>query len=119
MYGYRTNLAEDLERLSFLRSLPGAYVFMQCYQTIANGPGPSLDGFFDGAVDHLIDQLVEIKFSENMKSMETYYRWLSRRYAERFGRLQRRLVEAIFRYNNRQGKARYLETLGGTARSQT
>jgi len=118
MYGYRTTLAEDLERFRFLRSLPGAYVFVQCYQPIPNGPEPSMDGFFDGAVDRLIDELVTVQFTQNMKSMEKYYRWLSRLYAERFGRLHRQLVDTIFRYNNRPGKGRYIETLAGTIRGR-
>ena len=42
MYGYNTTLAQDVERFRFLRSLPGAYVFVQQYQPIDGGPPPSL-----------------------------------------------------------------------------
>ncbi len=38
MYGFNTTLAQDVERIRFLRSLPAAYVFGQRYQPI---PGQS------------------------------------------------------------------------------
>jgi len=114
MYGYNTSLAQDVERFRFLRSLPGAYVFVQQYRPALNGPEPDLDGFFDGDTDRLIDELVGILFPQNMKSMENYYRWLSKRYAETFGRLHTRLVDTIFRYNHRHRKGNYIATLAGT-----
>lgn len=114
MYGYNTTLAEDLERFRFLKSLPGAYVFAQRYRPVPGGPEPDLEAFFDGHADKLIDELIGIVFPENMKSMETYYRWLSRRYAEQFGRLHQGLVDTLFRYNNRHRKGRYIATLAGT-----
>jgi hypothetical protein len=111
MYGYDTTLAEDVERFRFLRSLPGAYVFVQRYQPCVGGPEPDLSGFFDERADERIDELVGILFPQNMKSMETYYRWLSERYFETFGRIHEKLVETIFRYNCRHLKGRYLEAL--------
>lgn len=114
MYGYNTTLAEDVERFRFLRSLPGAYVFVQRYRPIPGGPTPDLDGFFDGHVETLIDELVEIVFPQNMKSMEVYYRWLSKRYVQTFGKLHERLVDTIFKYNNRDRKGHYIATMGGT-----
>jgi hypothetical protein len=114
MYGFDTTLQEDVERLRFLRSLPGAYVFMQEYQPVLGGPPPSSLAFFDDNADRHIDELVQINFLQNMKSMERYYRWLSRRYALQFGRLHPRLVDTLFRYNNRDARGRYVETLAGT-----
>lgn len=114
MYGFNTTLAEDVARFRFLKSLPGAYVFVQKYQPIPGGPEPNLDAFFDENADELIDELIAIVFPENMKSMETYFRWVSRLYAERFHRLHRGLVNAIFRYNRRHSKGRYIATLAGT-----
>ena len=114
MYGYNTTLKEDVERFRFLRSLPGAYVFVQEYQPIPGGPARELIHFFDEQADEQIDALIRIKYSQNMKSMERYYRWVNRRYAETFGRLHRGLVDTIFRYNNRHNKGRYLATLAGT-----
>ena len=70
--------------------------------------------FFDEQSDELIDQLLEILFPQNMKSMEQYYRWLSKCYAQKFGRLHQRLVDTIFRYNRRELKGRYIATLAGT-----
>jgi radical SAM superfamily enzyme YgiQ (UPF0313 family) len=39
--------------------------------------------------------------SLNMKSMENYYRWVSRNYALTFGRRHQGLVDTIFKYNHR------------------
>ena len=114
MYGFDTTLEEDLERLRFLRSLPGAYVFMQEYQPVLGGPMPPPLAFFDDHADRHIDELVQILFPQNMKSVERYYRWLSCRYAAQFGRLHPRLVDTIFRYNKRDWRGRYVATLAGT-----
>ena len=115
MYGFDTTLAQDVERFRFLRSLPGAYVFVQAYRPIGPG-GPRIDdsSFFDDDADRLIDELIGIVFTQNMKSMEMYYRWLSRKYALAFGKLHDRLVDTIFRYNYRYRKGEYIATLAGT-----
>ncbi len=114
MYGFNTTLAQDLERFRFLRSLPGAYVFVQEYQPILSGPKPRLDDYFDDHADEYIDELCRICFSQCMKSMEKYYRWLSRFYAEKFGRLHMPLVDTIFRYNKKFNRGRYIASLAGT-----
>jgi len=114
MYGYDTTLAEDVRRFRFLRSLPGAYVFVQQYRPFPGGPPPRLSDFLDEGADRLIDELIGIEFTQNMKSMEKYYRWVSKQYAIRFGTLHHKLVDTIFRYNNRHTKGRYLATLAGT-----
>lgn len=118
MYGYDTGLSEDVERFRFLRTLPGAYVFVQQYRPIPGGPPARLDGFWDGDADAFIDELVGIIFRQNMKSMENYYRWLSAFYFRTFGRPHRRLVDTIFRYNHRDRKGIYLASLSqGAIRS--
>ena len=104
MYGFDTTLADDVERFRFLRSLPGAYVFTQKYLPIKGGPPPDTQDFFGMDPEPLIDQLVGIMFSQNMKSVENYYRWVSRRYAETYGKLHMGLVDTIFRYNQRHKK---------------
>jgi len=114
MYGYDTTLEEDVTRFRFLRSLPGAYVFVQEYRPVGSAPVPEVPDFFGPAPDRLISELVSICFAQNMKSMENYYRWLSRRYALQFGRLHEALVNTIFRYNNRSAKGVYLATLAHT-----
>ena len=114
MYGYNTTLAQDLERFKFLRSLPGAYVFAQEYKPISGGPEPQLDNFFDGPVDEYIDKLCSICFPQGMKSMEKYFRWLSKFYAKKFGKLHMGLVDTIFRYNKRYNRGRYIDSLAGT-----
>ena len=111
MYGFDTTLAEDVERFRFLRSLPGAYVFVQEYQPGPGGPPAELEGFFDERADELIDELIRIQFTQNMKSMENYYRWVSKRYAQTFGKLHRGLVDTIFRYNQRHRKGLYCATM--------
>ena len=111
MYGFDTTLAQDVERFRFLRSLPGAYVFVQPYRPIPGGAPANLAGFFDEQADVLINELIRIIFPQNMKSMENYYRWISRLYAERFGHPHMPLVDTIFRYNQREGRGHYLATL--------
>jgi hypothetical protein len=114
MYGYDTTLKEDVDRFSFLRSLPGAYVFVQKYLPIRGGPPPDTLDFFGNDPNPWIDRLIRIVFTQNMKSMEKYYRWVSRRYAETYGKLHMGLVDTIFRYNNRDKKGEYIATLAGT-----
>ncbi len=76
-------LAQDVERFRFLRSLPGAYVFVQPYRPLPGGKPANLAGFFDEHAEALIDELTRIVFPQNMKSMENYYRWISRLYARK------------------------------------
>lgn len=118
MYGFNTTLAQDLERFRFLHSLPGAYVFVQEYKPYLGGPKPQLDSFFADQYqsDRLIDELIGICFTQNMKSMEKYYRWLSKLYAEHFGTVHMGLVDTIFRYNQRFKRGRYIASLAGTIR---
>jgi hypothetical protein len=114
MYGFNTTLEEDVDRFKFLRSLPGAYVFMQKYFPIKGGPPPGTLDFFGADPDPLIDKLAGIVFTQNMKSMENYYRWVSRQYAETYGALHMGLVDTIFRYNHRHKKGEYIASLAGT-----
>ncbi len=114
MYGFNTTLAQDLERFEFLRSLPGAYVFMQQYQPILKGPLPHLEDYFDENADDHIDRLTKVIFPQNMKSMEKYYGWLSRRYSMTFGKVHMGLIDTIFKYNRRHLKGNYIATLSGT-----
>ena len=111
MYGFDTSLAEDVRRFRFLRSLPGAYVFVQRYQPLPGGPPPNLTRLFDDRADTLMDELVEIVFTQNMKSMETYYRWLALEYASQRGRIHRRLVETLFRFHALPRMASFLHRL--------
>jgi hypothetical protein len=111
MYGFNTSLAEDVERFRFLRSLPGAYVFVQRYRPVPGGPAPDLSRLFDERADALLDELVRIVFKQNMKSMETYYRWLAVQYAAQRGRIHQRLLETLFRYNGRPRMGGFLHRL--------
>jgi len=118
MYGYDTTLEEDVDRFSFLRSLPGAYVFVQKYMPIQGALPAEAADFFGKDPDRRIDKLIRIVFTQNMKSMENYYRWVSRRYAETYGRLHMGLVDTIFRYNNKHKKGEYIASLAGTKRGR-
>lgn len=111
MYGFDTTLAQDVERFRFLRSLPGAYVFLQLYRPVLSGPEADLSRFFDDHAPGHIDALLEINFTQNMKSMEVYYRWLCLQYARQRGCIHRRLVETLFRYNNRHRLGDFLVEL--------
>ncbi|MBT4286740.1 MAG: hypothetical protein HOD92_05325, partial [Deltaproteobacteria bacterium] len=113
MYGYNTNLKQDLERFRFLRTLPGAYVFSQRYQPILGKHEIVINDYFDHNADEAIDELIRIIYKQNMKSMEVYYRWLSRQYAKVFGKLHKGLVDTIFRYNYKVQKGKYIATLAG------
>lgn len=114
MYGYDTTLKEDVERFTFLNGLPGAYVFTQKYLPLRGVPVNKQLDFFGKDPDMLLDQLIGIQFSQNMKSMENYYRWVSRQYAIAYGKLHMGLVETLFRYNQRHLKGEYIATLAGT-----
>ena len=116
MYGFNTSLAEDVERFRFLRSLPGAYVFVQEYMPFPGSPEPDLAHFFDAQADAWIDALIRIVFPQNMKNMEKYYRWISKRYVETFGRIHQGLVDTIFKYNHREKRGHYMATLLASVR---
>jgi hypothetical protein len=116
MYGYNTTLEEDVERFRFLRTLPGAYVFVQEYKPIIGREKPGQQRFFNDRADELIDRLIRIIFPQNMKSMEQYYRWLSQLYYTSFGKPHNGLVDTIFRYNHRDRKSLYIAGLHGLRR---
>jgi hypothetical protein len=116
MYGFNTTLAEDVARFRFLRSLPGAYVFVQRYLPVLGGPPPDQRGLFDDRADVLLKELVQIVFRQNMKSMEIYYRWLAVQYAARCGRIHSELVETLFPYNARPRMGRFVARLEALSR---
>jgi hypothetical protein len=116
MYGFNTTLAEDVVRFRFLRSLSGAYVFVQRYLPVLGGPLPDHRRLFDDRADVLLKELVRIVFRQNMKSMETYYRWLAIQYAAQCGRIHSELVETLFRYNARPRMGRFVARLEALCR---
>ena len=108
MYGYNTTLSEDLKRFHFLYK-HGLSPFVQRFQPIDNSPPPQVNFYFDTD----IESLLQIKFHFNGKNFENFLKWVSKKYIEEFGELYMPLVDLIFKYNNRQYKHRYIETLGG------
>jgi hypothetical protein len=111
MYGYNTSLREDIDRLKFIKSLPAAYVFTQEYKPCIDGPLPKLNNFFDHDADARINELISINFPQNMKSMENYYRWISKKYVHTFKKIHYPLVDTIFRYNYRDKKGQYIQKM--------
>ena len=111
LYGYDTTLEEDHERFVFLRSLPGAYVFVQQYLPHPELRPPKRRPFFDEAADKHLDALTRIVFTQNMKSMEKYYRWLCLEYARQCGRIHQQLLETLYRYNRRQSMGGFVSKL--------
>ena len=75
------------------------------------GPEADLSGYFAADAEEQIDRLLEITFTQNMKSMEVYYRWLSLLYAQQCGKIHRRLIETLFRYNSRPRMGSFLAKL--------
>ncbi|MFC1642206.1 hypothetical protein ACFL5O_05885, partial [Myxococcota bacterium] len=116
MYGYDSSLAEDLERLRFLRSLPRAYVCLQRYRPVPGGPPAELSRLFDEHSEEHLDELVRVVFPQNMKNVERYYRWLCLEYARQCGRIHLGLVDTLFRYNHRHLRGVFLQQLREIAR---
>ena len=108
MYGYNTTLSDDLARFSFLAEL-GVYPFVQQYDPALGNRSPTVPDYFDTD----LEPVLSITFRQNGRNFEGFLKWLSRRYAEERGELYMPLVDMIFRYNGRQYKRRYIETLAG------
>jgi len=109
MYGYDTTLSDDFERFHFLYK-NGMSPFVQQFQPISAFPIPAVKNYFD--MD--IDPLLQIKFHFNGKNFENFLKWVSNKYIQEFGKVYMPLVDLVFKYNNKQYKYRYIETLGGT-----
>jgi hypothetical protein len=82
---------------------------------VPGGPPADPSRLFDERADALLDELVRIIFPQNMKSMETYYRWVAVQYAALAGRIHHRLVETLFRYNSRPRMSGFLHRLSELA----
>lgn len=112
MYGYKTTLSDDIERFSFLHKM-GTSPFVQQYQPVLGAHPPEIENYFDTDVDRLL----QIHFAQNGRIFENFLKYVSRKYAEQFGKLHMPLVDLIFKYNNRHSKHRYIESLAGTRRT--
>lgn len=118
MYGFDTTLAEDVRRFQFLRTLPGAYVFLQRYRPVLGGPEADLSNYFGEDAGEQINALLQVNFKQNMKSMEVYYRWLCLLYAEQCRQIHYELVATLFRYNARQRLGGFLLKLEAICRGE-
>jgi len=108
MYGFNTTLSDDLTRFEFLDQM-GVLPFVQEFQPIDNTEKPAVPHYFDTD----LEPLLKILYPFNGKNFENFLKWVSRKYAETFGELYMPLVDLIFKYNNKQCKHRYIETLAG------
>jgi len=83
---------------------------------VLGGPLPDHRRLFDDRADALLKELVRIVFRQNMKSMETYYRWLAIQYAARCGHIHAELIDTLFRYNGRPRMGRFVAGLEALCR---
>ena len=83
------------------------------------GPIPDYSRLFDDQADALLSELVRIVFRQNMKSMETYYRWLALQYATQCGRIHEELLETLFRYNGRARMGTFVARLESLCRERS
>jgi len=83
---------------------------------VMGGPLPDHRRLFDDRADALLTELVRIVFRQNMKSMETYYRWLALQYAARCGRIHAELIDTLFGYNGRPRMGRFVARLEALCR---
>jgi hypothetical protein len=84
---------------------------VQRYLPVLGGPPPDHRRLFDDRANALLKELVRIVFRQNMKSMETCYRWLAIQYAARCGRIHSELVETLFRYDARPRMGKFVARL--------
>jgi len=104
LYGFDTSLRQDHERFRCLRRLR-LIPFFQEYWPIAGVPARVPADFFD--MD--LDETIRLTFLGNGQNWEKYLRWLNRLYFARFGRYYRPLLDIIYRYNNKERIAKYLQ----------
>jgi hypothetical protein len=109
MYGFDTTLSQDIERFSYLMKL-GASPFVQEFQPVLGRSLPRQRDYFD--TDPA--PLTRLHYPRNGRNFEVFLKWVSRRYAEQFGKIHPQLVDRIFLYNYKEKKRRYIETAAGT-----
>ncbi len=103
MFGFDKTLSEEYAILSTLQEVQ-LIPFLQQYMPLPGCP-PRLPGnYFD--LD--IDRIAEIRFRTNGRNNEKFLSFVNQRYFETFGQYYLPLLEARYRYNNKQAISRYL-----------
>jgi hypothetical protein len=103
MFGFDKTLAEEYAILTMLRELR-LIPFLQEYMPLrGQSPRPPAN-YFD--ID--IDRIADIRFGRNGRNNEKFLGFVIRRYFETFGQYYLPLLEARYRYNQKQAIKRYL-----------
>lgn len=103
MFGFDKTLAEEYAILATLRELQ-LIPFLQEYMPLPGRPSRPPAEYFD--LD--IDRIADIRFRTNGRNNEKFLSFVNRRYFEAFGQYYMPLLEARYRYNNKQAINRYL-----------
>ena len=103
MFGFDKTLAEEYAVLSMLQELQ-LILFLQEYMPLPGRPPRRPSNYFD--LD--IDRIADIRFRTNGRNNEKFLSFVSQRYFETFGQYYLPLLEARYRYNNKQAINRYL-----------
>jgi hypothetical protein len=103
MYGFNTRLSQDFAILKMMRKL-SILPFVQEYQPISNVPARIPDDYFD--MD--LDKLADFRIRSNGQNGEKFLRYVSKLYFNAHGKYYLPLLQAIYRYNNKQRLRYYL-----------
>ncbi len=103
MFGFDKTLAEEYAILSTLRELQ-LTPFLQEYMPLPGCPPQLPANYFD--ID--IDVIADIRFRTNGRNNEKFLSFVNQRYFKEFGQYYLPLLEARYRYNNKQAIRRYL-----------
>jgi len=103
MFGFDKTLAEEYAILSTLKKLR-LIPFLQEYMPLPERPPQPPANYFD--LD--IDRIADIRFRTNGQNNEKFLSFVNQRYFETFGQYYLPLLEARYRYNNKQAISNYL-----------
>jgi len=104
MFGFNTRLSQDFSLLKIMKRL-GVTVFLQQYRAIEGVPARIPENYFD--MD--LDEVAAFTFRTNGRNNEKFFRFVNQLYFNRYGRYYLPLLQAIYRYNNKQKLQTYLK----------
>lgn len=104
MFGFNTRLSQDFTILKMMRKL-GVIPFVQEYQPIPGVSARIPEDYFDMN----LDELTEFRIRTNGQNGEKFLRYVSNLYFNRHGRYYLPMLQAIYRYNNKQRLQYYLD----------
>jgi len=103
MFGFDKTLTEEYAILSALKELQ-LIPFLQEYMPLPGRHHRRPANYFDMDIDRIAD----IRFRTNGRNNEKFLSFVNQRYLETFGQYYLPLLEARYRYNNKQAINRYL-----------